>query len=46
MVKQNAKSQEPASEGIGEKGRQINRWATAIAQEKRSPASCHHSEAR
>jgi hypothetical protein len=25
MVKQNAKSQEPASEGIGEKGRQINR---------------------
>jgi hypothetical protein len=46
MVKANAKSQEPASEGIGEKGRQINRQATAIAQEKRSRESCHHSEAR
>jgi hypothetical protein len=41
----NAKSQEPASEGIGEKSRQINRWATASAQEKRAADSCYRSEA-
>jgi hypothetical protein len=41
MARANAKSQEPASEGIGEKNRQINRPATARAQEKRSDDSGH-----
>jgi len=45
MATANAKSQEPASEGIGEKSRQIDRWATASAQE-RFEDSCHDNETR
>ena len=46
MAKANAKSQEPAFEGIGEKSRQFNRSATARSQEKRSDDNGRYSEAR
>jgi hypothetical protein len=46
MATANAKSQERASEGIGEKNGQGNRCATATAQEKRYEDRCDRNEAR
>jgi len=46
MATANAKSQEPTSEGTGEKGGQSNRGATASAQEKRDEHRCDRNQAR